>query len=111
MKHFEIQLTPSQRKLHIFTGAYNKAEVLEVCGEDLDISEDWQGAYVTREIRGYVEPIMWIKNIKSKPTFIHETVHCVTDLMKSTNIEDDEFRAWYTEWLYNTIQDAIKLSR
>lgn len=111
MKHFEIALMPTQRILHIFVGAYDKEQVREVCGEDLGINEDFQGSYVTKEIAGYVEPIMWIKSAKSKATFIHECVHCVTDLMKATGITDDEFRAWYTEWLYNTIQDAIKITR
>jgi hypothetical protein len=111
MKHYEIILSPTQRELHIFVGKYDKDFAKEICGEDLDIDNDWQGAYITHEIKGYIEPIMWIKNIKSKATFIHECVHCVTDLMKATGINDDEFRAWYTEWLYNTIQDAIKLSK
>ena len=111
MKYFEVKLTPTDRTLHIFTGEYDEKQMSDICGSGINISNNWQGAYITHEIGTDIEPIMWVKNPNSKATFIHECVHCVTDMMKCTGIEDDEFRAWYTEWLYNTIQDAKKLSR
>ena len=111
MKHFEVKLQPTERTLHIFVGEYNQKEMSKICGLGIHIESNWQGAYITHEIGTDIEPIMWIKDPKSNATFIHETVHCVTDIMKITGIKDDEFRAWYTEWLYNTIQDAKKLSK
>ncbi len=106
MKQYQIKLHPTSRTLYLFIGPYDKKQVEKVCGKGINIDSTWSGAYVTTEANHDIEPIMWIKNPKYKATYIHECVHCVTDLMQATGIKDDEFRAWYTEWLYNTIQDV-----
>lgn len=106
MKLHKIQLFPTERTLYLFIGKYDGKQVEKNCGKGININPNWQGSYVTCEIGSDIEPIMWIKDGKSKATFIHECVHCVTDIMKATGINDDEFRAWYTEWLFNTIQEA-----
>lgn len=106
MKHYEIKLHPTERTLHIFVGKFDESQIIEVCGKTLGDFDGLDGSYITHNIKGYVECVMWIKDPKSRSTYIHECVHCVTDIMEATGIDDDEFRAWYTEWLYNTIQDA-----
>lgn len=111
MKLYKIKLTPTNRTLYIFIGVWDSEQAKKETGSDINISSEWQGAYITQEINKGYEPVMWIKNKNSKNTFIHECVHCVTDIMKITGINDDEFRAWYTEWLYNTIQDALKITK
>lgn len=111
MKYYNIQLPPTQRTLFLFVGEYDQKQFDKTCGKGVNICSDWQGAYITHEVDNDIEPVMWIKDPKSKATFIHECVHCTSDLMDATHINDEEFRAWYTEWLYNTIQDALKLSK
>jgi hypothetical protein len=111
MKHYEIILAPTQRKLHIFVGKYDKDFAKEICGIDIGVDESLVGTYVTHNKNVHIESVMWVEGKNNKSTFLHEVVHCTSDIMDHTGITDDEFRAWYTEWLYNTIQDAIKLSK
>jgi hypothetical protein len=111
MKIYNIKLNPTQRTLFICVGEWDKKQADDYFKCNINIDSEYQGAYVTAEIDNYFEPVLWVKKRNSKATFIHECVHCVTDIMEITGIKDDEFRAWYTEWLYNTIIDAIRLSK
>lgn len=108
MKIFDIILHPTERTLFIVVGVWDKKQADKYFKSNIHIDNNWSGAYITQEVEKNLEPILWVKDKKSKQTFIHEVVHCVTDIMKATGIKDDEFRAWYTEWLFNTVIDAIK---
>lgn len=55
--------------------------------------------------------MLWANKPKDAQTLIHEIVHCVTDLMEGLSIKDDEFRAWYTDWLFKKISSLIKQSK
>jgi hypothetical protein len=110
MKQYKICLFPTERTLYLFLGEYDKKQVEKACGTGINIDPAWSGAYITTVVGHDIEPLMWIKDPKCKATYIHECVHCVTDIMQATGIKDDEFRAWYTEWLFNTLIDARKVT-
>jgi len=111
MRICDIRLHPTERTLYIVTGEWDNKKADKYFKSKISIDNSWSGAYVTAEVENNFEPILWVKRKNSKPTFIHEIVHCVTDLMKTTGIIDDEFRAWYTEWLFNTVIDALSLDK
>lgn len=111
MKIYDINLFPTERTLFIVVGEWDKKQAEKYFKSNIVIDNDWSGAYITHEVENNLEPVLWVKDKNSKQTFIHECVHCVTDIMKATGIKDDEFRAWYTEWLFNTVIDAIKLTK
>lgn len=103
MEKYKIKLIPSERTLFVFIGEYNKTQMDNFANEHLEIDPRWRGCYATAYVNGNLEPLIWIENPKCLDTILHETVHCVTDLMKTLTINDDEFRAHYTQWLYSEI--------
>lgn len=108
MQYYELRLAPSDRTLHLFIGEYDAEYMNEWTGEEMQIDPAWNGCYGTPTIEGAVEPMIWVKSWDNTRTILHEVVHCVDDLMKCLTITDGEFRAYYTDWLYNEIVVGLK---
>ena len=80
-------------------------------GDALDDCDfDTPGRAFFMEKEGYAEFPIYLADL-GRDTALHETVHAVTYIMDHFGIEDDEFRAYVTAYLYKGVRKAVKRRR
>lgn len=104
MRLFKIKLVPSSRTLHIFIGAFDEKVFLKSFKNLVETKKQYDGWFAAQvSLDGIIQPIIWLE-ANSDEVRVHEIVHLVTWLMDCLDIEDDEFRAYYTAFLFEEIK-------
>jgi len=105
-RYLMFEFKPFPVNLHVYVG--NDMEILQ------DIKNTFNGYDILNGMASNAvgvcasEDILcgnYIIYVKSKKYLLHESIHCIDDMMEFLLITSSEFRAYYTDYLYKHLSN------